>query len=105
MDTAPASGTAAGTAPQRITLETRLTIAEAARLHEQLAAAIDAEQVEIDGSEVAQASTPALQLLSAFVIDRAGHQRTTAWCGHSEELIEVARQLGLAKTLRLHPME
>lgn len=86
--------------PQRIQLEARMSIVQAAGLHGTLLARLaDGAPVEIDGSRVEEIDTAILQLLTSLW--RTGQERGIAcsWFGASEALRRTAALVGVAQML------
>lgn len=86
--------------PQRIQLEARMSIVQAAGLHGTLLARLaDGGPVEIDGSGVEEIDTAILQLLTSLW--RTGQERgiPCSWFGVSEALRRTAGLVGVAQML------
>ena len=87
----------------RLPLPSDLGIEHVAELQQQLAGHLDATALELDGEAVARVHTASLQLLHAFVRDRAGAGRSTTFTLASPTLAEAARTLALADSLGIGP--
>lgn len=61
--------------------------------------------VTVDVRAVERVDTAALQLLCAFVRERAARQQKVEWLGESRALNEAARLLGLTSMLGLNAAE
>jgi len=88
--------------PQRIQLDARMSIIQAAGLHGTLLARLaEGAPVEVDGSRVEEIDTAILQLLTSLW--RTGQERGIAcsWFGVSEALRHTACLVGVAPMLRL----
>lgn len=86
---------------QRIQLDARMSIVQAAGLHGTLLARLaDGAPVEVDGSRVEEIDTAILQLLTSLW--RTGQERGIAcsWIGASEALRRTATLVGVAPMLR-----
>jgi anti-anti-sigma regulatory factor len=86
---------------QRVQLDARMSIVQAAGLHGTLLARLaEGTPVEVDGSRVEEIDTAILQLLTSLW--RTGQERGIAcsWFGASEALRRTATLLGLAPMLR-----
>ena len=85
-----------------IALDADLRLSQAPALRERLLKALAAgSPVTLDGGEVAQVDTAALQVLCAFTRDAGGQGLSVAWGGVSEVLRDGAAMLGLDKTMNL----
>jgi phospholipid transport system transporter-binding protein len=85
-----------------ITLDADLRLSQAPALRERLLKALAARSpVTIDGGDVAQVDTAALQVLCAFTRDAAGQGLSVAWGGVSGVLRDGVAMLGLDKTMNL----
>jgi anti-anti-sigma regulatory factor len=82
------------------------TIREASVLHRMLLDALPLEApVSIDGSAVERVDTSGLQMLLAFIRDRAAAGRRSVWAGHSNALTAAIQLSGLADPLGLADIE
>ena len=106
----PATPEAAAAAPRppapnsspTIVLASHCSVKDAAALKASLAAALDeSDAVTLDVAAVERIDTATMQLLCAFVRDRAAAARPIAWSGESKALSEAARLLGAATVLAL----
>ena len=87
--------------PQRIQLDARMTIVQAAGLHGTLLARLaHGGPVEVDGTRVEEIDTAILQLLTSLW--RTGQERGFAcsWTGASDALRRTAGLVGVAEMLR-----
>ncbi|WP_250625333.1 STAS domain-containing protein [Pinirhizobacter soli] len=85
-----------------IALDADLRLSQAPALRERLLKALAARSpVTIDGGDVAQVDTAALQVLCAFTRDAAGQGLSFSWGGVSGVLRDGAAMLGLDKTMNL----
>src|SRR5579884_4129221 len=57
--------------------------------------------VILDASSVRRIDTASLQLLLAFVLDRAARGRSIGWRGVSASFVDAAQRLGLAELLQV----
>jgi ABC-type transporter Mla MlaB component len=109
-DTSGESGSARASAPAQ-TVETPSTvlaltaeclIAGASALKESLASLLDEPRpVTLDITGLQRIDTAGLQVLTAFVRERAGHGRAVEWQGTAPALTGAAQLLGLTSVLRL----
>lgn len=77
---------------------------DAAALKQSLCEALAQDgPVQLDVSAVERVDTATMQLLCAFVRDRAEQQRETRWLGDSSAIREAARLLGITNLLSLPP--
>jgi phospholipid transport system transporter-binding protein len=85
----------------RVGMPADFRMAEVSDMHRQLAGALDAGQIVLDGSAVDRVDTAALQLLVVFQreVQKRGQQMN--WAGVSAPLHDAASQLGLAQVLAL----
>ncbi|SKA22061.1 STAS domain-containing protein [Novilysobacter spongiicola] len=84
----------------QLSLQPDLGIEHVAELHATLAPYLDDEApLEIAGDRVERIHAAGLQLLHAFVRDRAGAGRTTTITLASPTLVDAARVLALAVSL------
>ena len=85
---------------QLLTLTEDLTIYHALeQKHRLLDALGSADELELDLMQVGEIDTAGLQLLNAFMRDRAARGRVTTITLPSPTLVEAARQLALAASL------
>jgi ABC-type transporter Mla MlaB component len=79
-----------------------MTIAEAAELHARVCAAAAADAVQIDGSQVDEIDTAALQMLVVLVNGHRAQGRTVQWAPPpAPKLVENARLIGVTAYLGL----
>jgi ABC-type transporter Mla MlaB component len=77
-------------------------VSGASSLKESLAALLDEPlPVTLDITTLQRIDTAGLQVITAFVRERAGHGRTVEWRGTAPALITAAQLLGLTSLLRL----
>ena len=94
---APGSGSA-GAATVLIELPERLTVADAAAVHERFVTAIArGGAIAIDGSKVSDIDTAGLQLLLGLM----RYRESCVWRGVSQALLRAARLVGLDGPLKL----
>lgn len=87
-----------------IALEPELGIESAARLHAQLAPAIDQKrQVVLDAASVSRLHAASMQVLVAFVRERRDAGRKTRFNDPTAELRQAANALGVGTILGLDP--
>ena len=97
---APATDSAP-TAPT-VALAANCTVKDSAALKASLCAVADVnESVVLDAGGVERIDTATVQLLCAFVRDRAGRNQSVAWQHASSALLEAARLLGVQSLLAL----
>ena len=84
-----------------VTLPADCRIAAQSALKESLVGALVAGKVVLDGSEVQQADTAALQLLMLLQREMKARGGTLGWRGTSDALNNAAGLLGLSQTLEL----
>ncbi|HEY4144031.1 STAS domain-containing protein [Pinirhizobacter sp.] len=85
-----------------ITLDADLRLSQAPALRERLLKALGAgSPVTLDGGDVAQVDTAALQVLCAFARDAIGAGLPVGWSRVSPALREGAAMLGLNQTMNL----
>ena len=85
-----------------IALDVDLRLSQAPVLRERLLKALAAgSPVTLDGGNVTQVDTAALQVLCAFTRDAAGQGLTVAWGEVSQVLRDGAAMLGLDKAMNL----
>lgn len=95
---------AAAAAPSQPTLvlATHCNVKDAAELKQSLCLHLDdAAPVALDVGKVERVDTSTMQLLCAFVRDRAAQQRKVEWLGDSSVIREAARLLGVEASLCL----
>jgi ABC-type transporter Mla MlaB component len=107
------NGTPASTASKRppapkkepatgITLAAECTVADVACLKESLAGLLDEPlPVTLDISALQRIDTAGLQVITAFIRERAGHGRPVEWRGSAPVLTVAAQLLGLTSLLGL----
>lgn len=84
------------------TLPTECLVAGASTLKESLRGLLDEPQpITIDITPLQRIDTAGLQVLTAFVRERAVHGRTVEWRGTAPSLTAAAQLLGLTSLLRL----
>jgi ABC-type transporter Mla MlaB component len=77
-------------------------VAEATSLKERLAALLDEPQpVTLDVTALQRIDTAGLQVITAFVRERAGAGRAVEWQGSAPVLATAAQLLGLTSLLKL----
>lgn len=95
----------AATAPASqpvVTLGSNCTVKDAAALKQSLVAVLNSEAaVVLDVSSVERIDTAAIQLMCAFVRQRAADGHSVAWRGIPETLREAASLLGVSEFLML----
>lgn len=84
-----------------LALPADLGIEHVAELHAALLEHLDDDSLELAGDQVARVHTAGLQLLHAFVRERAQLGRSTRMTRPSAVLSDAARQLALAISLGL----
>jgi ABC-type transporter Mla MlaB component len=85
-----------------IVLASNCTVKDAAALKQSLCRLLDdAAAVVLDVRQLERVDTSTMQLLCAFVRDRAAHQRQVEWLGDSPAIRDAARLLGVAALLAL----
>ncbi len=97
---------AAAAAPVQPTLvlATHCNVKDAAELKQSLCHHLDdTAPVSLDVGKVERVDTSTMQLLCAFVRDRAAQQRKVEWLGDSRVVREAARLLGVEASLCLPP--
>ncbi len=80
-------------------LQADLGIEQVADLQEVLQRHLDDEVLELSGADVRRVHTAGLQLLLAFIRDRAARGHVTKITLPSPTLVDAARQLALAESL------
>jgi ABC-type transporter Mla MlaB component len=92
---------AAGSTPT-IALSSNSTVKDAAALKDVLVRLLDeAAPVAIDAKSVERIDTAIMQLLCAFVRDRAERNLAVTWSGTPSALLDAARLLGIGSLLAL----
>ena len=77
-------------------------VSSASTLKESLAGLLDEPQaITLDITALQRIDTAGLQVLTAFIRERAGHGRTVEWRGTAPALTSAAQLLGLTALLRL----
>jgi ABC-type transporter Mla MlaB component len=98
----PTATPAAPPPPTSLTLAAECLVSDASALKAQLAGLLDEPlPVTLDISALQRIDTAALQLITAFVRERAGHGRPVEWQGTAPVLATAAQLLGLATLLGL----
>lgn len=88
--------------PAVISLGVNCSIKDAAALKQSLRALVDvADEIVIEAGEVERLDTAAVQLLCAFVRQRASLSRKVVWRSSSPALAEAACLLGVGALLAL----
>jgi phospholipid transport system transporter-binding protein len=86
----------------RLTLAAECMVSEATSLKERLAALLDEPQpVTLDVAALQRIDTAGLQVIVAFVRERAGAGRAVEWQGTAPVLATAAQLLGLTSLLNL----
>lgn len=84
-----------------IVLASHCSVKDAAELKQSLCLHLDSPDVTLDAGGVERIDTSTIQLLCAFVRDRAAQQRSVKWLGDARVLREAARLLGVEPLLSL----
>lgn len=85
-----------------LTLAAECLVSRAATLKEELGALVEEPQtVTLDVSSLQRIDTAGLQVITAFVRERATHGRAIAWHGTAPVLVTAAQLLGLTSLLGL----
>ena len=85
-----------------VTLSSNSTVKDAAALKCTLLQVLDvSSDVTIDAKSVERIDTAIVQLLCAFVRDRAAHNRAVTWKGTPQAVFDAAHLLGLGALLGL----
>ncbi len=85
-----------------LALTAECLVSGASTLKESLAGLLDEPQpVTLDITALQRIDTAGLQVLTAFIRERAGHGRTVEWRGTAPALTSAAQLLGLTALLRL----
>ncbi|HEV7442896.1 MAG TPA: STAS domain-containing protein [Steroidobacteraceae bacterium] len=83
-------------------LAAECTVSDAGSLKERLAGLLQEPQaVTLDVTALQRIDTAGLQVITAFVRERAGHGRPVEWQGTAPVLATAARLLGLTSLLKL----
>jgi phospholipid transport system transporter-binding protein len=89
-------------ASNTLALAAECTVADAGSLKEHLAALLNEPQaITLDITALQRIDTAALQVITAFVRERAGLGRQVEWQGTAPVLATAARLLGLGSLLKL----
>jgi ABC-type transporter Mla MlaB component len=89
-------------ASSTLALAAECTVSDAGFLKERLTALLDEPQaVTLDVTALQRIDTAGLQVITAFVRERAGHGRPVEWHGTAPVLATAARLLGLTSLLKL----
>jgi ABC-type transporter Mla MlaB component len=85
-----------------LALAAECTVSDAGSLKERLASLLEEPQaVTLDVTALQRIDTAGLQVIIAFVRERAGHGRLVQWQGTAPVLATAAHLLGLTSLLRL----
>ncbi|HEY8537246.1 MAG TPA: STAS domain-containing protein [Steroidobacteraceae bacterium] len=84
-----------------IVLSSICTVKDAEALKGELLRYVDEPSVAIDAGNLERIDTAAMQLLCAFVRDRADRNLRVSWHGTPQPLFEAARLLGVGSMLAL----
>lgn len=84
-----------------VALASNCNVKDAGQLKQSLSKLMEESVVGIDARSLERIDTATLQLLCAFVRDRAAHDRKVEWLGESPALHEAARLLGVGELLAL----
>jgi ABC-type transporter Mla MlaB component len=85
-----------------LALTAECLVAGASTLKESLASLLDEPHpITLDITALQRIDTAGLQVLTAFIRERAGHGRTVEWRGTAPALTSAAQLLGLTSLLRL----
>jgi ABC-type transporter Mla MlaB component len=96
----PAVAIAAAVEAPRVALPGNCTVKDAAALKQTLCSvAQESATVTIDVTALERIDTATMQLLCAFVSDRAARNQQVAWNGTSEAFAQAARLLGVGELL------
>jgi ABC-type transporter Mla MlaB component len=88
--------------PTTLALAAECMVSGASSLKESLAALLDEPlPVTLDITTLQRIDTAGLQVITAFVRERAGHGRTVEWQGTAPALTTAAQLLGLTSLLGL----
>lgn len=84
------------TLPNEVALPAHCSIRDAGKLHAQLLALLDSDApVIVDANAVERVDTASVQLLAAFVRERAARSRVVEWRGPSTVIVNALALLGL----------
>jgi ABC-type transporter Mla MlaB component len=93
---------AAAPSTATLALTAECLVSGATTLKESLAGLLDEPQpVTLDITALQRIDTAGLQVLTAFIRERAGHGRTVEWQGTAPALTSAAQLMGLTALLRL----
>ena len=85
-----------------VALASNCNVKDAAELKQSLCHYVaDSAPVAIEAGKVERVDTSTMQLLCAFVRDRAAQQRTVEWTGDTRVIRDAARLLGVESMLAL----
>jgi ABC-type transporter Mla MlaB component len=85
-----------------LALAAECTVSDAGSLKERLAGLLDEPQaVTLDITALQRIDTAGMQVITAFVRERAGHGRPVEWRGTAPVLANAAHLLGLTSLLKL----
>ena len=85
-----------------LALAAECVVAGASALKESLAGLLDEPQpITLDITSLQRIDTAGLQVLTAFIRERAGNGRTVEWRGTAPALTSAAQLLGLTSLLKL----
>ena len=84
-----------------IVLAANCNVKDAAELKLSLCQHLESESVSVDVGSVERVDTSTVQLLCAFVRDRAAQQRKVEWLGDLRVISDAARLLGVEALLSL----
>jgi ABC-type transporter Mla MlaB component len=89
-------------ASSTLALGAECTVSDAGSLKESLAGLLDQPQaVTLDITALQRIDTAGMQVITAFVRERAGHGRQVEWQGTAPVLATAAHLLGLTSLLKL----
>jgi len=105
-DHAAGPNSSAPPAASTVTLAANCSLRDAVSLKNFLGAVVEtSDRVVLDAASVERVDTATMQLLCAFVRERAANNRSVAWHGVSTALSEAARLLGVQSLLGLPASE
>jgi ABC-type transporter Mla MlaB component len=84
-----------------LVLASNCSVREAVSLKEALCMLLEQDEVVLDAGNLQRIDTATVQLLCAFVRDRAKANRKVTWAGESATLRDAARLLGVTEMLAL----
>jgi phospholipid transport system transporter-binding protein len=91
-----------GPVSHTLALAAECTVSDAGSLKERLASLLEEPQaVTLDVTALQRIDTAGLQVIIAFIRERAGHGRPVEWQGTAPVLATAAQLLGLTSLLRL----